>query len=274
VTSACGRCSAVRSRSPSGRAISGLDEMRLMRWSPPRTIPRRSSWKSVSEGEWPGRCRTRRVRSRRSSVAPAGSGRRGPGAPPAERPADRAQGVADVLRDPVAGHDRVRERVVGLHVRAVRRQPRREAVERRDLGAGAPREDVDEPDVVHVLVGDHDQLEVLDAPAERGERLLELVERLARVRPGVDQRQRLVVDEVAVDAPDRERRRDGQAVDARVGGEGRQLHGATNPRRPRRARPCRTRTGGRPWGSARDTRGTRGCARRPAARCGRAGAAR
>ena len=44
---------------------------------------------------------------------------------------------------------------------------------------------------------------------------LELVERLAGVRPGVDQRQRVVLDQVAVDAPDGERRRDRQAVDAR-----------------------------------------------------------
>ena len=37
---------------------------------------------------------------------------------------------------------------------------------------------------------------------------LQLVERLARVGPGVDQGQRLVLDQVAVDPPDRERGRD------------------------------------------------------------------
>ena len=36
--------------------------------------------------------------------------------------------------------------------------------------------------MVDVLVGDHEQLEVLDRVAARGERLLELVQRLARVR--------------------------------------------------------------------------------------------
>ena len=43
---------------------------------------------------------------------------------------------------------------------------------------------------------------------------LQLVQRLARVGPGVDQGQRLVLEQVAVDPPDRERRRDAQAVDA------------------------------------------------------------
>ena len=93
-------------------------------------------------------------------------------------------------------------------------QPRRERVERRDLGARAPREDVDEPDVVDVLVGDDDQPEVLDPVPAVAQRPLELVERLAAVRAGVDQRQRVVLDEVRVDAPDRERRRDRDAVDA------------------------------------------------------------
>ena len=56
-------------------------------------------------------------------------------------------------------------------------------VERRDLGAGAAGEDLEQPQVVHVLVGDDDQLEVLDRVAERRKCLLELVERLAGVGP-------------------------------------------------------------------------------------------
>ena len=43
---------------------------------------------------------------------------------------------------------------------------------------------------------------------------LQLVERLARVGAGVDQGQRLVLEQVAVDPPDRERRGDAEAVDA------------------------------------------------------------
>ena len=46
-----------------------------MRWSAPSTILRSASWKIVSDGEWPGRCRTRSVRSRSRSSPPAASGR-------------------------------------------------------------------------------------------------------------------------------------------------------------------------------------------------------
>ena len=92
------------------------------------------------------------------------------------------------------------------------------SVERRDLRARAAGEDRHEPEVVHVLVGDDDELEVLDAVAVRGERALERVERRAGVRPAVEQRQRVVLDEVRVDEPDLKRRRDLQPVDARVGG--------------------------------------------------------
>jgi hypothetical protein len=63
---------------------------------------------------------------------------------------------------------------------------RREQVQRAHLGAGAPGDDVDEPEVVDVLVGDDDPLEVLDPPAVLAEGLLERVERLAGVRPAVD----------------------------------------------------------------------------------------
>jgi hypothetical protein len=63
--------------------------------------------------------------------------------------------------------------------------------------------------VVEVLVGDNDPLEVLDVAAVLAQRPLELVQRLAGVRAGVDQRERVVVDQVAVDAADGERRGDG-----------------------------------------------------------------
>ena len=60
---------------------------------------------------------------------------------------------------------------------------------------------VDQPEVVDVLVGDDDQLEVLDRVAALGELALELVQRLARVGPGVDQRQRVVLDQVVLTRP-------------------------------------------------------------------------
>ena len=77
------------------------------------------------------------------------------------------------------------------------REERSEDVDRGDLGAGALGEDVDQPHVVDVLVGDDDQLELLDPVAERLELALQLVERLARVRAAVDQRQRVVLEQVA-----------------------------------------------------------------------------
>ena len=124
--------------------------------------------------------------------------------------------------------------------------------------------------VVHVLMGEDDQLQVLDPSAERIERPLELVQRLARVRAGVDQRQRIVLDQVAVDPSDQERRRDGDAVDAGAAPRVRRLLGvgaaeldpltSGSARAPRRAwPPC-------PRGSA-ATPGT-GAA---AARCSRRG---
>src|SRR5204863_9747794 len=60
---------------------------------------------------------------------------------------------------------------------------------------------------------DDDELEVLDLAAAARQRGLELVQRLARVRAGVDERQRLVLDQVDVDPPHHERGGDRQAVD-------------------------------------------------------------
>ena len=134
-------------------------------------------------------------------------------APGAERARHRAQRGHHVARDPVAQHQRLGELVVALGVGGVLLHHRREQVERADLGARAAGEDPDQPEVVEVLVGDHDPLEVLDPVAALAQRLLELVERLAGVRPGVDERQRVVLDQVAVHPPDGERRRDLQPAD-------------------------------------------------------------
>ena len=59
----------------------------------------------------------------------------------------------------------------------------------------------------------------IDAAVAR-ELALELVERRARVRPRVDQRERVVLDQVDVDAPDGERRGDRQPVDPLLGSRG------------------------------------------------------
>ena len=69
-----------------------------------------------------------------------------------------------------------------------------------------------------MLVGDDDQLKVLDAPAVLRKPALQGVERGAHVRPAVEQRQRVVLDQVGVDGADLKRGGNGYAVDARFGG--------------------------------------------------------
>src|SRR5829696_8696229 len=72
-------------------------------------------------------------------------------------------------------------------------------------------------------MGDDDQLEVVDRVATLAEPALQLVERLAGVGPGVDQGQRLVLEQVAVDPADGKGRGDREAVDP---GESRLLESA------------------------------------------------
>ena len=59
ISSARGRPSpGAPDRPPSGREISGFDEMCLIRWSPPSRSPVAGSKKIVSDGECPGRWNT------------------------------------------------------------------------------------------------------------------------------------------------------------------------------------------------------------------------
>ena len=78
----------------------------------------------------------------------------------------------------------------------------------------------DEPQVVDVLVREDHELDVLQRVAEPGEPALELVERGRRVRSGVDQRERFVLDQVDVHPPDRKRRGDRKPMDTRGGRRG------------------------------------------------------
>ena len=126
---------------------------------------------------------------------------------------DAAQRHRHVGREAVAQHEPLGEGVVGLVGLGEALEQGHELVQRRHLGPRAPSQDLRQPLVVEVLVGDDDELEVLDLAAVRGQRLLELVEGLARVRAGVDQRERVVLDEVDVDPAHGERRGDREAVD-------------------------------------------------------------
>ena len=141
-------------------------------------------------------------------------------APAAERRRDAAQREAHVVGDPVLAHDLRREDVVLLDRLAVVAEPRRQGAERRDLRAGTLREQAGEPRVVEVLVGEDDELEVLEPVPEAREPAFQHVQRPRGVRADVDERQRRVLDEPAVDAPDRERRRDRDAMDAGLGRPG------------------------------------------------------
>ena len=120
--------------------------------------------RSCPTGECPGRCRTSKrapgegqlaavvqhVRDRRAA-APAAVGAR-----------HRGERGDHVGRDAVAQHQRLGELVVavGVHVEVL--DDGHEHVERADLGAGALGDDPDQPEMVGVLVGDDDPLEVLD----------------------------------------------------------------------------------------------------------------
>ena len=149
------------------------------------------------------------------------------GPPGAEAGGHRLQRGHQVLGYAMTQHQPRREFVVALHVLAVAGQHRGQPVQRRDLGARAPGKDAGQADVVHVLVSDDQQPQLVDRVAAVDHRALELVEGLPRVRPAVDQGERIVLDQVGVDAPDHERGGDGQAVDPglrrplqRLGGSG------------------------------------------------------
>ena len=77
--------------------------------------------------------------------------------------------------------------------------------QRDHLGVGSTGDDLQQPGVVHVLVSEHDQPEILDPAAVLCQRALEGVKCGAGVRAGVDERQWLVLDQVAIHAPDEER---------------------------------------------------------------------
>ena len=106
------------------------------------------------------------------------------------------------------------ELVVQLDVVAEVLDERDDDVDRRHLGARSRGDDLDQTEVIDVLVGEDHQLDVLDRAPERRQPLLELVERLAGVRPGVDEGQGPVLDQVAVDPSDGERGGDPQPVNA------------------------------------------------------------
>ncbi len=190
----------------------------MIRWSAAIRMRRSASQKTVSEGLWPGRYWTSRVLSRSSSSSPSRSGLghldlRTPGA---EAAGDLAQRVDDVPGDAAPQHQLRGLLVVALGVLAEVLDEGDGHVDRGHLGAGPVGHDLGQPQVVDVLVGEHDELDVLDPVPERFELALELVQRLGGVGPGVDQGQRVVLQQVAVDPPHLEGRRDPEHLDPGV----------------------------------------------------------
>ena len=88
----------------------------------------------------------------------------------------------DLVGDAVAAHHASRELVVARGVLAVVLGEVGELVDRGDLGARVRDDDVDEPEVVDVLVGEDHELDVLERAPPLGELVLELVEGAAGVR--------------------------------------------------------------------------------------------
>jgi hypothetical protein len=156
-------------------------------------------------------------------------------APGAEGARDRLQRGHDVPWDAVAQHDPRGELVVRLRLGGEVLQVRDRDVDGGDLGARGGHHERDQPQMVDVLMGDDHQLDLLERVAECLHAAAQLVERGARVRARVHQRQRLVLDQVGVHAPDRERRRDGHPVDPGGGGWGEGVLGQA-----RLTLPCRS----------------------------------
>ena len=88
-----------------------------------------------------------------------------PRAPAAEAARDAAQRHRDLLGDAVAQHQLDREAVLRLGVLVEVGEPLGGDPDRRHLGAGVLGDDLDQAEVVDVLVGDDDQLEVVDRVA-------------------------------------------------------------------------------------------------------------
>ena len=127
--------------------------------------------------------------------------------------------------------------------------PGEEAAQRtpgHDARAAAVDELLRQADVVVVLVGEEQQLDVFDTPAERCEALLERSQRRRIVRADVDEREHVGLDHNAVHVADAEGRRQGNRCQS--GSHLTTLHGVlTAAARPLDFAPNEPRPGGLTW---------------------------
>ena len=205
--------SAAGSEAPIGACAIGFEEIRSSRWSPASSSP-------VAREHGVGRAVPGPL------VHAPGAAARGQLAAVVEDPVharardeapERATDPAERLHRPlghaVAPHQRDRVGVVGVHAQLDVGQERGELRGPRQLRARAPLQLPGQPHVVVVLVGQDDQLEVLDRHAVLGQALLEPGLGLLHQRPGVEQRQRRAAQQPGVDVADPERRRQCDPVD-------------------------------------------------------------
>ena len=73
----------------------------------------------------------------------------------------------------------------------------------RDLAAGSLAHYLREPDVINVVMCEHEELDVLDPQTLGSERSLERCERLCRSGTGIDKGERLAAQQVCVRRSDR-----------------------------------------------------------------------
>ena len=109
--------------------------------------------------------------ARSSSTSPSASGRVTSTCEPQPRKLRETLRSADghVLGDPVAQHQLDREVVLALGVLVEVGERSAGDADRRHLGAGVLDDDLDQAEVVDVLVGDDDQLDVVDRVAALAE---------------------------------------------------------------------------------------------------------
>ena len=175
-----------RRPSSSGRAISGFEEMCLIRWSAAIRILRsrvpedRVGWAVPGPVQDLAACgRAAPGARRRAAAASPSPSRPRPGTPtrPCAARCTMSSGMPLRSITPLANSSSraaSSREVLGEAGPACRSPPPRRPE--------WPDDDVDQAEVVDVLVREHDQLDVVDRAAVLGELVLELVERLARVR--------------------------------------------------------------------------------------------
>ena len=135
-------------------------------------------------------------------------------APAPERSRHCLQREPYVIGYPVARHHALCEGVLACHPLGVVLKTRPQTRDGGNLGSGGAGQHAGEADVVHVLVGEDDSLDLFDLPAQRAKPFAERLECQSRVGTGIDESQGVVFDQVEVDRADQERGWDRDAVNA------------------------------------------------------------